>query len=205
MGWWPFKNENNDNVASENINSVRSATTTGADTTSAPIQVASNYSKGQKILLEDTNPRFNNEVSQRQKAHSQEEASFKRAWDTVKWEDFSLARLSMIPCFREAGLIGFTSMFVVGAVTFLYHKNPVRSANWSVSGLLLGSVVGWEQCRLKRKRSFQVAQMARDTVASKKKPMINTVSHDEKLVKQWEGHTNGERPETKARPWYKLW
>lgn len=199
MRWWPFSDKEN----SRSLDEARTPKTANIG------PMASNYSKGQKILLEDIDPRFDSETSQRQMAHSQEEANLKKALDSIKVEDFSFAKLSMIPCFRDAGLIGFTSMFVSGTVTFLYHKNPLRSANWSVAGLLLGSVVGWEQCRLKRKRSFQVGQMARDTIASKKRPMLNSVKHEEKLVQQWEGHKNGERlveaVSEKKSPWYKFW
>ncbi|QLL34813.1 hypothetical protein HG536_0H01880 [Torulaspora globosa] len=161
-----------------------------------------NYSRGQRILLEDTKPRFNGETSQSQLAVSQEEANFRRAWNSISKEDFSFGKLTAIPCFRDAGLVGFTCMFVTGAVTFLYHKNPTRAANWSVGGLLLGSVVGWEQCRLRRKRSFQVAQMARQTVAAKPKPMLNAVAHDEKTKHQWDGHTQQEQ---QGKSWYKFW
>ncbi|QLQ81930.1 hypothetical protein HG537_0G01840 [Torulaspora globosa] len=189
MVWWPFSGKQNEVEKSEDD---------GLKNDSRQEQLT-NYSRGQRILLEDTKPRFNGEISQSQLAVSQEEANFKKAWKSISKDDFSFGKLTAIPCFRDAGLIGFSCMFVTGAVTFLYHKNPSRSANWSVGGLLLGSVVGWEQCRLRRKRSFQVAQMARDTVAAKRRPMLNAVEHDEKVKHQWDGHT-----EAKGKPWYKF-
>lgn len=192
MVWWPFGSKKGDE--SENTKETVGKREDGA-------QIA-NYSRGQKILLEDTSPRFNAEASQSERAVSKEEANFERALSTISREDFSLAKLTMIPCFRDAGLIGFSCMFVTGAVTFLYHKNPSKSANWSVGGLLLGSVVGWEQCRLRRKKSFQVAQMARNTVAAKEKPMMNSVPHDERVKHQWDGHTSEDQSK---RPWYKIW
>lgn len=194
MVWWPFGGKKQGKLENGGLD---------GDAQSAPL---TNYSRGQKILLEDTKPRFDGDTSQSQLAASREEASLKKAWGSISKDDFSVAKLTAIPCFRDAGLIGFTCMFVVGAVTFLYHKNPSRSANWSVGGLLLGSVVGWEQCRLRRKRSFQVAQMARDTVAAKQKPMMNPVSHDERVKHQWDGHTNREVAEGQpGKSWYKFW
>lgn len=192
MGWWPFGSKKVDELQ-------EGREPTGNKEKDSQL---TNYSRGQKILLEDTNPRFNADTSQSDRAHSREEANFKRAWSTISREDFSLAKLTMIPCFRDAGLIGFSCMFVTGAVTFLYHKNPSKSANWSVGGLLLGSVVGWEQCRLRRKKSFQVAQMARNTVAAKERPMMNAVPHDERIKHQWDGHTSKDQA---GKPWYKFW
>lgn len=197
MVWWPFGKQANTGVDNDNTKVKESVE-----------PVITNYSKGQKILLEDTNPRFNTEMSQSQAAKSQEQASLMKAWDSISRDDFSMSKLTSIPCFRDAGLIGFTSMFVVGTVTFLYHKNPTRSANWSVGGLLLGSIVGWEQCRLRRKRSFQIAQMARKTVAAKENPMLKPVTHDESLKHQWDGHTstsNDIQQERQSKSWYKFW
>lgn len=192
MVWWPF------GAKKEEL-----ATSGGQDTQNdVKDGQLTNYSRGQRILLEDTKPRFDNETSQSQLAVSREEANFKKAWSSISKDDFSMAKLTTIPCFRDAGLIGFTCMFVTGAVTFLYHKNPTKSANWSVGGLLLGSVVGWEQCRLRRKRSFQVAQMAKDTVAAKQRPMLNAVPHDERVKHQWDGHTS---EPVQSRAWYKFW
>lgn len=186
MVWWPFGGKKEE--VERRQDGVKSDAMEGQLT---------NYSRGQRILLEDTKPRFDGETSQSQLAVSREEASFRKAWNSISKEDFSFARLTAIPCFRDAGLIGFTCMFVTGAVTFLYHKSPARSANWSVGGLLLGSVVGWEQCRLRRKRSFQVAQMARETVAAKPRPMLKAVEHDERVKHQWDTQ--------QKKPWYKFW
>lgn len=156
---------------------------------------------GKKYLLEDTKPRFANE-SQSQYANAQEQATLRKAWETVDWQDFSFERLVRIPCFRDAGMTGFTSMFVLGSVMFLYHKNPSKAANWSVGGLMLGSIVGWEQCRLRRKNSFHTAQMAKSTVAAKEKPMLHTPVNDDRVKKEWEGHTSAS---TAKKPWYKFW
>ncbi|SCU95627.1 LANO_0E10880g1_1 [Lachancea nothofagi CBS 11611] len=165
------------------------------------VPASQNSSAGKKYLLEDTEPRFANE-SQSHYASAQEQASLRTAWDTVGWNDFSLQRLTQIPCFRDAGMSGFTSMFVLGSVMFLYHKNPGRAANWAVGGFMLGSIVGWEQCRLRRKKSFQTAQMAKNTVANKEKPMLKPVVNDDRVKEDWIGHTSDT---TAKKPWYKLW
>ncbi|AQZ11317.1 COX20 (YDR231C) [Zygosaccharomyces parabailii] len=197
MGWWS-KNEQLSKEADE-----------GSPESSKPRDsVPSSYSKGQKILLEDTSPKFNAETSQSQLASTREQISLKRAWDTISWQDFSFAKLTSIPCFRDSGLVGFTSMFVTGGVTFLYHKNPSKAVNWSIGGLLLGSIVGWEQCRMRRKRSFQVAQMARETMAAKQRPMVKKMGHDERLKNQWDEDRDGygdDNQNQKRKPWYKFW
>lgn len=163
--------------------------------------VPTNYTPGQKILLEDTRPKFASDVS---KGSQQEQVSLKEAISRITWEDFSLEKLTTIPCFRDAGMVGFSSMFVTGSVILLYHKNVTRALNWAMGGLMLGSIVGWEQCRMKRKRSFQVAQMAMETVAKKEKPMKHKVEHDPKLLDQWEGRS-GTKPSDNNKPWYKFW
>lgn len=201
MGWWPWKSKKDEA-------SLESSTESGSGTSSDSSEskpMPSSYSRGQRILLEDTSPRFNNEMSQSQLANSNEQISFKQAWETVNWRDFSVAKLTSIPCFRDSGLIGFTSMFVTGGVTFLYHKNPSRAVNWSIGGLLLGSVVGWEQCRMRRKRSFQIAQMAKQAMANKERPMRKRSDHDEKVKKQWDDHKVIDTDEKNGKPWYKFW
>ncbi|CAG61671.1 uncharacterized protein GVI51_K11165 [Nakaseomyces glabratus] len=165
-----------------------------------------NYTPGQKILLEDTRPKFQSDISKGDVAASKEQASLRAAWESISWNDFTLEKLTSIPCFRDAGMVGFSSMFVTGSVILLYHKNINKAMNWAVGGLMLGSIVGWEQCRMKRKRSFQVAQMAMETVAKKEKPMKHKVEHDPKLLDQWEGRS-GLKPNgpSDSKPWYKFW
>lgn len=184
---WPFSNSSNANIVSE-------------PEYEEPPQLT-NYSKGQKYLLEDTKPKFINESSN-EYAKRQEQASISEAWKTIQWNDFSIEKLISIPCFRDAGMTGFSSMVVVGTVMFLYHKNPARSANWSVGGFILGSIVGWEQCRMKRRRSFQIAQMAKQTVAAKEKPMLHKVVNDDRVKKEWE--KNSPESVEVSKPWYKL-
>lgn len=192
---WPFSKKK-----SEEEKQVAQGTTTtslsdaGADAKNE----LTNYSKGQKFLLEDTKPRFSSESSS-VAAREQERASLKEAWDTINFSDVTVSKVLSIPCFRDAGIGGFTSMFVVGSVMFLYHKNPARAANWGVGGFMLGSIVGWEQCRMRRRRSFQIAAMAKQTVAAKEKPMLHPVKNIDAVKAEWD-----ERKK-QAKPWYKFW
>lgn len=90
-------------------------------------------------------------------------------------------------------------MFVVGTVIMFYHKNPAKAANWGVGSFMLGSIVGWEQCRMRRKRSFQIAEMAKQTVAAKEKPMLHPVKNINTVKKEWD------TTDDNKKPWYKLW
>ena len=183
---WPFSKSKTQEASTEVEKSISEE------------QQLTNYAKGQKFLFEDTKPKFNNESSS-MAAREQECASLKEAWNTIDVKDFSVEKVLSIPCFRDAGIGGFTSMFVVGSVMFLYHKNPARAANWGVGGFILGSIVGWEQCRMRRRRSFQVAAMAKQTVAAKEKPMLKQVKNIDTVKKEWE---EGSRD---SKPWYKFW
>lgn len=169
-----------------------------ADEPSVPVS----YSRGQKILLEDTKPKFVSDLSQSQKAEAQESKQLQKVWNSISTQDFTMERLSVIPCFRDAGMIGFSSMFVMGSVMFLYHKNVTRATNWAVGSLLFGSIVGWEQCRTRRRRSFETAERARATVATKEKPMTKIVNHDIEVTSQWD---EGKQPYASGKSWYKFW
>ncbi|CAI4058568.1 hypothetical protein SKDZ_04G4370 [Saccharomyces kudriavzevii ZP591] len=201
MRWWPWSNQTEKQTQQERPDGE---------------PVLTNYSRGQKILLEDTPPKFADDLSNSQLAKKQERATLKEAWDSIRWGDFSMQKLTSIPCFRDAGMLGFSSMFLMGSVIFIYHKSPTKAANWAMSSLILGSIVGWEQCRLKRQKSFQIAQLAKETVAKKEKPMLRNVPHDPALPGQWEAAKNEKQiqfqqsnqylsqtaPEKK---WYKFW
>lgn len=97
----------------------------------------------------------------------------------IKLSDFSVERFIGMPCFREAMITGFQAMGVLGTVTFLIHKNVSRSLNWSVCGFFLGNVVGWEQCRSIRRRSFQMMEKAKQ-------------AKEERNAKSWEKHVKEE-------------
>ena len=167
-------------------------------------QLYTSYSKGQKILMRDTTPRFNPEGNPTQPQLSGTE-TFKAAMKSVSLSDFSFEKLTSIPCLRDAGMVGFSSFFVLGTLTFLIHKNPTRATNWAMGGLLLGSIVGWEQCRHKRQRSFDIAQVAIQSMNEKRKHSHITEEEKEQrkrerelarqerveaLKREWESHQN---------------
>ncbi|CAI4038100.1 hypothetical protein SMKI_04G4400 [Saccharomyces mikatae IFO 1815] len=203
MRWWPWSRQAEQQAQQQQDRADSDA-------------VLTNYSRGQKILLEDTPPKFADDLSNSQLAKKQERATLKEAWDSIRWSDFTLQRLTSIPCFRDAGMLGFSSMFLMGSVIFIYHKSPTKAMNWAMSSLILGSIVGWEQCRLKRQKSFQIAQLAKETVAKKEKPMLHSVSHDPSLSGQWEAAKNEKQNQfqqsnqnlsqtSSEKKWYKFW
>lgn len=79
----------------------------------------------------------------------------------LKLSDFTPQRFLNMPCFREAMMTGFQAMAVLGGVTFLIHKKPNKSVNWGVCGFFLGNIIGWEQCRSIRRKSFETMEKAR--------------------------------------------
>ncbi|GMM28764.1 Cox20 protein [Martiniozyma asiatica (nom. inval.)] len=81
--------------------------------------------------------------------------------------DFTPANLLAIPCFREAGMSGFTCLFVFSSVMFVYHKNVARAANWGFGGLLLGSIFGWEQCNNVRRKGQMAVKLAQERFEQK--------------------------------------
>lgn len=110
----------------------------------------------QPKLLEDLPPKFEDTEPVQPKP-----TSIISTLQELRVEDFTIDNYIAMPCFREAMLTGFQSMGVLGVVTFLIHKNPSRSFNWGVCGFFLGSVVGWEQCRSIRRKSFQTVEAAK--------------------------------------------
>ncbi|SGZ55479.1 CIC11C00000002873 [Sungouiella intermedia] len=107
-------------------------------------------------LLEDLPPKFED----KEPAH-ESQTTFVNALQKFLLNDLTIDHYVGMPCFREAMLTGFQSMGVLGTVTFLIHKSPSRSVHWGVCGFFLGSVVGWEQCRSIRRRSFQTVEAAK--------------------------------------------
>lgn len=133
------------------------------------------------LLLEDTEPRFNN-------GPSKPELPIKEAVNSISLSDFHFQNLVRIPCFREAALTGLSALGVLGAAVFVAQKSPAKAANWGVGGFLLGSTVAWEQCRSHRRKELAFAQQAKQTVASKEKPMLHKPSEtiDEVTAKKRE-------------------
>lgn len=190
--FWPFSQDRN----SKDVD----------DTDLSEKEELTNYVRGKKLFLEDSTAFFNTEQGSGKNGSDQERATFKNAWDSIKIEDFRFEKLLSIPCFRDAGMAGFSSLFVLGSIVFLYHKNPVKAANWGVGGFLLGSIISWEQCRFKRRRSFQTAQLAKNIVAAKEKPMINGHVNNDQVTKYWKRENAATADESQgSKAWYRFW
>lgn len=130
--------------------------------------------------LEDLTPKFeDNEPKHKQ------QPTYADAFLKVKLSDFTIDNFVAMPCFREAMLTGFQAMGVLGVVTFLVHKNPARSANWAISGFFLGNVVGWEQCRSLRRKSFQTVEAARHANQEKVQKKMDLMAEEDQLLKKW--------------------
>ncbi|ODV85067.1 hypothetical protein CANARDRAFT_8195 [[Candida] arabinofermentans NRRL YB-2248] len=135
-----------------------------ADTTTAAAG-----DKKQPLFLEDVAPKFPDDQNklqtdpqsqpQQPTTHAQE---IKRIVKSLSLADFHIANLVEIPCFREAGLTGFSTFAVFFSVIFLYHKNVRKAANWGFGGLMLGSIFSWEQCNRVRKQSQLGVQLAQE-------------------------------------------
>lgn len=133
------------------------------------------------IFLEDIPPKFPPQGQEQTQAPSQLQSpqsqgeTFSTSQEirnyihTLKFSDFGLSNLVTIPCFREAGLSGFSCFFVFSSVLFFYHKNFRKSVNWGFGGLLLGSVFGWEHCNNSRRQSQMAVKLAQERFESKSK------------------------------------
>lgn len=167
MGWWPFGrgqdklNDNADKIP-QNVSLSPSDT---------------------KTFLEDLPPKFQEtEANDKLRKESQiatqmqQKSTFKSAFETISANDFAFGNLVRIPCFRDAGLIGLSAMGVFSVTILLFTKKPATAANWGVGAGLLGSTVGWEQCRTRRKRSFENVEKAKATMRAKPRPMLHKKS-----------------------------
>ncbi|KAK6201607.1 cytochrome oxidase, 20 [Scheffersomyces amazonensis] len=145
-------------------------------------------------FLEDLPPKFedmdpssalaNKSRRQQQQYEQERQATLMDAASKLSLSDFTVERFLGMPCFREAMITGFQSMGVLGAVTFLIHKNFSRSFNWSMCGFFLGNIVGWEQCRSLRRRSFQMMEEARRKKEEKNKKKFE--QHQQEADDQYE-------------------
>ena len=227
---WPWSNDKESgSSSSSSISSDFNSNIEGENV--QPMK--SNYTPGQKILLRDTEPRFqdynenNNTNTNNNGGGSSGDSStvststFKQALNTISKDQFTFENLVNIPCFRDAGMLGFSAMFVMGISTAIINRRKPLSTklywnriiNWSVGSLLLGSVVGWEQCRLQRRKSFEIAQLAIETVQRKEKPMLKPKDNSkspqtQELLKEWKEHPNDvtrDDFDDNSKPWYKFW
>ncbi|KAH3675558.1 hypothetical protein WICMUC_002647 [Wickerhamomyces mucosus] len=163
---WPFSNGGNDKPIIESHEQPRRSSE--RITTRSVEQFSTPSSEEKQLLLEDTQPRFYNGPN-----NPTNEPMVKQAINSISLSDFQFSNLVKIPCFRDAGLTGLSSMFVLGSIIFITQKSVPKAINWSIGGLLLGSTISWEQCRSKRRREFEFTQKAKDLVAQKEKPMVS--------------------------------
>ena len=217
---WPFSNNSD-------LSSLSSSSNSNSNIEEEkPQPMKNNYVPGQKIFLRDTKPRFqdnkdNNNNDGNNDSNTVSTNTFKQALNTISKEQFKFENLVSIPCFRDAGMLGFSAMFLMGISTAIINRRKPLSIkfywnkiiNWSIGGLLLGSIVGWEQCRLQRRKSFEIAQLAIETVQRKERPMLkhrdNSKSpQTQELLKEWERHPNDVTRDDfndNSKPWYKFW
>ncbi|EMG47291.1 COX20 Cytochrome c oxidase assembly protein COX20 [Candida maltosa Xu316] len=157
----------------------------GGSSPPSKVSIVSEYKEEPKQqFLEDLPPKFEDSEPiphQRQ----EREATLIDAARQIKLSDFTIERFIGMPCFREAMITGFQAMGVLGVVTFLIHKNVKKSLNWSVGGFFLGNVIGWEQCRSLRRRSFHMIEKAKleREEKNKKKWSEMSLEDDEDLQK----------------------
>ncbi|GME87371.1 unnamed protein product [[Candida] boidinii] len=163
MGWWPFSSSKSHDSSTDSLG-VTDNTDTSSSTSKKP------------VFLEDIPPKFEDK-SQRQLQNAQNQQQqqqqpgmgqqIKEAFNTISVDDFKFESISKIPCFREAGLSGFSAMFVFGTVMLFYHKDFRRAANWGFGGLMLGSIFGWEQCNNTRRNGLKNVQLAQEKFQQK--------------------------------------
>lgn len=150
MGWWPF-NRGNKNELSSNTESV-SAVETQSNSDSKP------------LFLDDIPAKYPQQ--DQQSSQQLQEGGFsvskevKSFVSTLTPQHFYLSNLVQIPCFREAGLSGFSCFFVFSTVLYCYHRNLRKAVNWGFGGLLLGSIFGWENCNNQRRNSQMAVKLA---------------------------------------------
>ncbi|KAG7780299.1 hypothetical protein KL930_001224 [Ogataea haglerorum] len=116
----------------------------------------------QKIFLEDVPPKFDTDIRKPASQHTTQSREMKRILSNLSWSDFHPSNLLAIPCFRDAGLTGFSCLFVFSSVMFLYHKDIRKAANWGFGGLMLGATFAWEQCNAQRRKEQLAVKMAQE-------------------------------------------
>lgn len=149
MGWWPFNRGGKD---------------PGPATTAAPAAPVENSTPSQPIFLDDIpaiHTENGNSAAQSNEGYSVSK-EVKSFVGTLKPENFYMSNLVQIPCFREAGLSGFSCFFVFSTVIYFYHANLHKAVNWGFGGLLLGSIFGWEHCNNTRRNSQLAVRLAQE-------------------------------------------
>lgn len=164
MGWWPFRRGGTDGH-SDSGNSSNSSDTGTADQASS-----------QPIFLEDVPAKYTQTTpTQGQQGPGEQPAEgfsvskeVKSFVGTLTPQHFYFSNLVQIPCFREAGLSGFTCFFVFSSVLYFYHRSLRKAVNWGFGGLLLGSIFGWEHCNNTRRNSQMAVKLAQERFERKK-------------------------------------
>lgn len=152
MGWWPF-NRGNKNEISSNAESI------------STLETQSN-SDSKPLFLDDIPAKYPQQQLQQSQQLKEGQEGFsvskevKNFVSTLTFEHFYLSNLVQIPCFREAGLSGFSCFFVFSTVLYCYHRNLRKAVNWGFGGLLLGSIFGWENCNNQRRNSQMAVKLA---------------------------------------------
>lgn len=144
---------------------------------SAVSQVSENESEPK--FLEDLPPKFQ-DIDE-----PEQPSTIEALRKEFKFSDLLIDRYVKMPCFREAMITGFQAMGVLGGVTFLIRKNFQKSLNWGVTGFFLGNIIGFEQCRSIRRRSFQTVEKAKQANqnSNSKKWQQHQQQSDEQLTK----------------------
>lgn len=155
MGWWPFRGgdkSNNDNITTSSL-------AQGESVNDRPIFLEDVQGKFQDIPTQDLQ-----RSNQPQFSYSGEVRSY---LSSLSAENFYMSNLITIPCFRDAGLAGFSCFFVFSSVLFFYHNSLRKAVNWGFGGLLLGSVFGWEHCNNQRRQSQMAVRLAQERFEAK--------------------------------------
>lgn len=159
MGWWPFHRGNKSDDSSS------SSSSSSADQASS-----------QPIFLEDVPAKYApaGQTPAEVQAQPQGQAGYsvsnevKTFVGTLTPQHFYFSNLVQIPCFREAGLSGFSCFFVFSSVLYVYHRSLRTAVNWGFGGLLLGSIFGWEHCNNTRRNSQMAVRLAQERLERKR-------------------------------------
>ncbi|KAG0675685.1 Cytochrome c oxidase assembly protein cox20, mitochondrial [Pichia californica] len=171
MGWWPF------NRGSSKDESLNSTNTTQQQ--QQPLfldDVPAKYPEQSQIGSSSTSTPTSQQPQQVEGYSMSKEV--KTFVSTLTPQHFYLSSLVQIPCFREAGLSGFSCFFVFSTVLYFYHRNLRKAVNWGFGGLLLGSIFGWESCNNQRRNSQMAVKLAQARFEKKHQTNNNSNSND---------------------------
>ncbi|KAG7664566.1 COX20 [[Candida] subhashii] len=157
----------------------------GSSSSPAKVSVVSEYTEAQQQqqqqqqFLEDLPPKFQDDVPPQHRPIKQQPTIIDVLKD-IKLSDFTIERFTGMPCFREGMITGFQAMSVLGIVTFFIRKNISQSMNWAVGGFFLGNVLGFEQCRSVRRRSYMAIEKAKQLREAKNRAKWDEMQQEDK-------------------------